>query len=65
MKMKRYTHHADTRDITMQTVQGIMNLVMNEGRRIWENENSREIEAKYVRLDFPTQEPVVNFGFVL
>ena len=63
--MKWCTHHVDMGNITMQIVWVIMNLVANEKGRIWENENSREIEAKYVRLDSPTQEPIVNFGFVL
>ena len=63
--MKWCAHNTDMSDITMQTVWAIGNLVTNEGRRIWENENSREMEAEYVRLDSPTQEPVVKFGFVL
>ena len=63
--MKWCVHHTDTSDITMQTVRAIMNRVANEGKRIWENTNSREIEVEYIRLDSPTQEPVVNFGFVL
>ena len=65
MKLKRCVHHADTGDVTMQEVWEIMNLIANEGRRILEKGNSREIKEKYARLDLPTWEPVANFGCVL
>ena len=64
--MKWCVHDTDTGDITIQIVWVIVKLIVNEGMRIWENINSREMEAyQYVRSESPTHEPVANFGFLL